>query len=1168
MSGTIDRRQPTYSVTVGGRTRTLFGATVELGTDIFVSSADLRLDPAEGRPTPGDAVEVRAGYLGDYPLPLLFVGTVDDDALALWPWEQSIKCSGALNRTTLPIGTPRLPTDPGPGGLPISYDPATNPDVVVYYDSSGAQGRTWTDGQIVTDILARYGIVNVNIADSGLVLATLLPILVLRDQVGAQLLQELDELLGYRTYDGPDGVVRRVPLSLNPSGGYARSYREGVDLYRATHTRTRRQVRNRVVLQGLPNLRGSTGTPYQPMGIAQGTSPYVPTPPGYQAYTWSSALAETAAICNAYATRKLGELNRLAETVSYDLMQGDSRLAPNMTALITAPHLGQAGGNRSRILHVRHTLGAAFNSTIQVVTVTAAEGVNPDLPPVAVIDAVAEQETLADGTTLTIVALNGTNSYDPDGQAASAPDRGIASYLWTASQGSVTATSGGRLATLLVTGPLAPSASVTLSVTDTDTGQSGTATRLIGASGMPVQVRDIWAALTTDLQFSGDGQKTWQGFGVAAVGVCEVAAPTYNLAWDAGGTLYRCLSTLTSAPVTGGPTGVTAASISLDTQGVPTHLAWAGSGTGQVWRSTDDGQTWPAATSVPNGAAITAIAESPYAPGDVTAVAGATTWHSYDAGFSWQAQDSYPDPAYAARRFAAGVAADGKARGFTAYAGPPPASGAATGVVRERAGLVTTSFAATAAPLTITGLTLSLDGTSLLATDIPSAPPARTWQIDATVGGPWQQRTYNSAFGNPRHIIRDGRVPGLIYGAADNALFKTPDEFLTTLTMRSLSGTLAGRMIGYGDLHAPVTVTVTGDLLWVAATADANGSLTGAVVNALTSAGFSRRASHAAFPLPGGATYIPLRQVAPGVLLAFGVAKGGGGKPQPAGAANCLRSTDGGTTWTAITVPSVSWVATDGAGGCYALAWGTDGTQAGPNAGLYRSTDSGATWTFCIRFDGTSNSGPRAQHVIASPTNPLHVMIRQTYGSAQGTAYHLSTDGGLTFTPAIGVYDYAASNGGITGSYSPDGSAVLTRDETPSASPLVRSPEAGPTGGTVLDATAAQGVLGFATTGATRVAYGGTGAFRSTDGGITWPAILGNPGPNLQYSGFVPGDAATIWYALNAVGLQQQPATDSPTPGGWTAIPSAQLTAAFPDGVVACAPQGALRLNATGGGLG
>jgi len=1167
MSGTIDTRIPQYSLTVGGHQRTVFSGTVELGTDIYVSSADLRLDPAEGRPTPGGAVEVRAGYLGDYPLPLLFVGTVDDDALALWPWDQSIKCSGALNRTTLPIGTPRLPTDPGPGGLPISYDPATNPDVVVYYDSSGPQGRTWTDGQIVTDILSRYGIVNVNIADSGLVMATLLPILVLRDQVGAQLLQEIDELLGYRTYDGPDGVVRRVPISLNPSGGYARSYREGVDLYRATHTRTRRQVRNRVVLQGLPNLRGSTGTPYQPMGIAQGMSPYVPTPPGYQAYTWSSALAETAAVCNAYATRKLGELNRLAETVSYDLMQGDSRLAPNMTALITAPHLGQANGNRSRILHVRHTLGAAFNTTIQVVTVTAAEGVNPDLPPIAVIDAIAEQETLADGTTLMIVALNGTNSYDPDGQVASAPDRGIASYLWTASQGTVTATSGGRLATLLVTGPLAPSASVTLSVTDTDTGQSGTASRLIGASGMPVQVRDIWAALTTDLQFSGDGQKTWSGFGIAAVGICEVAAPTYNLAWDAGGTLYRCLATLTSSAVTGGPTNVTAASISLDTQGLPTHIAWAGASDGRVWRSTDDGQTWPAATGVPSGT-VTAIAESPYSPGDVTAVAGNVTWHSYDAGFSWQPQDSYPDARYAAQRFAAGIAADGKARGFTAYTGPAPASGAATGVVRERAGIVTTSFAATAAPLTITGLTLSLDGTSLVATDIPSAPPARTWQIDATVGGPWTQRAYNSVFGNPRHIIRDGRIPGLIYGAADNALFKTPDEFLTTLTMRSLSGSLAGRMIGYGDLHAIVPLVIKGDMLWVAGTIDGNGRYSGAVINALTASGLSRRASHAAFPLPDGATMIPLRQVAPGILIAFGVFKNNGYPPAPQGAANCLRSTDGGATWLAISVPYVSWVATDGNGGCYALAWGSDGTQAGPNGGLYRSTDSGATWTFCVRFDGTNNTGPRAQHVIASPTNPMHVMVRQTYGRAQDTAYHLSTDGGATFNPTIGVYEYAFSYGGITGSYSPDGAYVLTRDETPLDSPLVRSPEAGPAGGTVLNATDARGIIGFATTSATRVAYGSTGAFRSLDGGVTWPAILANPGVTLQFNGFVPGDAATSWYALNAAGIQQQPATDTPTPGGWTAIPSAQLAAAFPDGIVACAPQGALRLNATGGGIG
>jgi len=297
------------------------------------------------------------------------------------------------------------------------------------------------------------------------------------------------------------------------------------------------------------------------------------------------------------------------------------------------------------------------------------------------------------------------------------------------------------------------------------------------------------------------------------------------------------------------------------------------------------------------------------------------------------------------------------------------------------------------------------------------------------------------------------------------------------------------------------------------------------------------------------------------------VAKNSGYPTIPQGAANCLRSTDGGATWAAIAVPYVSWVATDGQGGCYALAWGSDGTQAGPNAGLYRSTDSGANWTFRVRFDGTNNSGPRALHVIASPRDPARVMVRQTAGG-QVTYYHLSTDGGLTFAPAILVHEYAAVYGGITGSYSPDGAYVHTRDEQPDAAPLVRSPEAGPAGGTVLDAPDTQGIIGFATTGATLVAYGFAGVFRSLDGGVTWPAILGNPGVNLQYNGFVPGDAATVWYALNANGIQQQPATDSPTTGGWTALPSAQLAAAFPDGVVACAPQGALRLAAAGGGGG
>lgn len=1158
MSGTIDVRQPRYGLTVAGRTRTILGGTVDQGTDIFVATADLTLDPAEGRPAPGDAVVVRAGYASDWPLPLIFVGAVDDDSLTLWPWDGQVRCSGTLNRATLPIGTPRLPTDPGYGNLPLPSDPAHDPDVVCYYDSAGS-GRTWTDGQIVTDILARYGIVDVQIADSGTVLATLYPLVITRAQNGAQVIQEIDELLGYRTYDGPDGVVRRVPISRNPSGGYARWYQEGIDLYRATHTRSRRQVRNRVICQGsVPNLRGSTGTPYQPVGLAQASSPYVPTPPGYQEHSWATNLAETQALCQAYAARKLGELNRLTETASYDLLLGDSRLAPNMTVRIDAAHLSLNNASRSRIVHVRHQLGAALNTSIQVTTVTKAEGINPNQPPVAIIDALAERETLADGSALTIVALDGTNSYDPDGQAALAPDRGIASYLWTASQGTITATSGGRLATLLIVGNPAPSASVTLTVTASDNGATGSATRLVGASGLPVQVRDIWAALNSDLQFSNDGQKTWQSFGIPAVGVCEVAAPTYNLAWDASGQLYRCLSTLTSTPVTNGPTGITAASISLDTQGVPTHIAWAAGANGAVWRSTDDGQTWPAATAIPSGT-VTAIVESPYSPGDVTAIAGGTTWHSYDAGASWQAQDSYPTAGLTARRFAAGVAADGVARGFTAYASTAvPPSGSDQGVVRERAGLVTTNFAATATPMQITGLTLSLDGTSLVATDY-SGNVGRSWQIDATAGGTWAARQYDGTWGLPRHIIRDGRLPGLIYGAGDTALFKTPNEFVSTLTMRSLSGSLQGRMIGYGDLH-PV-LPVAGDMIWIAATVNSsNGTLSGAVINALTATGFVRRASAAAFPMPNGSTLIPLRQVAPGILLAFGVIRSpANDKPQPVGAANCLRSTDGGATWTAIGVPYISWLATDGRGGCYALAWATDGTQTGPGAGLYRSTDGGVTWTFCIRFDGNSNSGPRAQHVVANPINPDRVMVRNTALPGQGTAYFLSTDGGLTLTEAVDVYDAFASYGGICGAYSPDGTALLTRNEADNQ-PLVRSPEAGPAGATVLGATDASTLQAFAVSAAGIAVSGAQGAWLSDDQGVTWTRILNDQGVNVPIDGFVAGDASKAWYALTSTGIQQQAATATPTPSGWTPIAASVLSAAFPDGVTRCVPQGALTL--------
>ena len=61
-----------------------------------------------------------------------------------------------------------------------------------------------------------------------------------------------------------------------------------------------------------------------------------------------------------------------------------------------------------------------------------------------------------------------------------------------------------------------------------------------------------------------------------------------------------------------------------------------------------------------------------------------------------------------------------------------------------------------------------------------------------------------------RDLIRDGTIDGLVYGAADSALFKTADYFAgTAFKLKALAGGRSGKMIGYGALHPLIVPAIT-----------------------------------------------------------------------------------------------------------------------------------------------------------------------------------------------------------------------------------------------------------------------------------------------------------------------------------------------------------------------
>ncbi|HET8625908.1 MAG TPA: hypothetical protein VFL91_00710 [Thermomicrobiales bacterium] len=777
--------QPRARATVGGATRRVVAANTNVGFRTAVAQATITLDPREGFATPGQAVRLDLGFGAS--LTTVFTGTIDEDGVVFNPWGMTISCSGALLAARQPVGVQDTSL------TAYAYSDGTFP---------AAAWANRTDGFIVKDILSRlYGITQLAIADAGQTLGTIQPVTLRPDEDGWRLIQELDQLLGYKTFDGPDGVVRRLPLIGVPAGGASVTFTEGTNLLLGQRRRSSKDIKNDIVCKGLPGITGSTGATFQPVGEARAASPYVPSPPTYRAEEFNTSLAETQTVCQAYAARRLGEMNRLQETVEADFTYGQPAVRPAATCAIHSATLGYDDAMRFWAEQVQHKFDRqGLQTHLTLKGAYAADGYNPDQAPVAVCVAAAiEQETLADGSTLTTVSLDGSGSYDPDGT--------VVSYQWSGSPVTPTATNKGMSANAIYTGTAWQNATVTLTVTD-DKGLQGTTTITIGGTTAPIQTRDLWLAVSSDLLYSMDGQKTWYNAGVAAVGCCRQAAPAYQLAWDGAGDLWKVVQagqspvTFTTTKVLAGK-AVTSAWIGYSFASGWTHIAYAGCASGDVYRSTDDGGTWTR-VGAPTAAAINDLQESAYAQGELSCVAGPSLWHSFDAGATWTAQYTIPVSGLTAVRVTTGFG-----QGWVGYSGPVQTGEPSR--IEERNNLAALDVPAAAKPLTPTGLQLALTEDRLYLTDTDSSGNGRTWTAAADASGMFTQKTWNQAsYGKPNDMVRDGAVPGLLYIAADKALVKSPDEFGTLYTSKSLTSPQVGKMIGYGLLRqrafTPTTV--------------------------------------------------------------------------------------------------------------------------------------------------------------------------------------------------------------------------------------------------------------------------------------------------------------------------------------------------------------------------
>jgi len=776
----VTRYVPAGDVEIDGVRRTLLYARVAHDADALVSTATIGLHVDEGTPTPGQRVRIRAGFapVGD----IIFTGEIDTDATTLAPNDLEVTCSGYLARTRDPIGAP-------PDIVATLSGDTSDQEPVITYEGQTASA-------IIGDLCDRYGIPSYSLDDSGALWGELEPIGLTIADAGETLIKALDEDEFYRTFDGPDGTVRRVPWLRVPGASVARSWLEGVDLFAARLEASRVGLKNRIIATGLPQ-KGTTGVAFVPTGIAEAESAYIPTPPEFKAETHNSALLETGDRCQSWAETRLGERNRLRSELPVELVAGDPALHVGMTVSVTSARLGLASGDRFLVRRVEHSYDdAGFNTAAILEFVARGSGYNPNQRPIALIDVKGHLEYLADGTAQYEFALDGSASYDPELGVA-----GVVSYAWSGTPATPTPHGSGMTASVKFSGTLPAGATVTLTVTD-NLGLTGTATVPLTASAAPIVVRDIIAALGTTLEVSRDGQRTWievtkpGGGSIAAVGTCEFGASTFTFAWDSDGQLYKVLADNTAIDVTPSGGSVAACYIGADLQGAANGRVWCGGASGRVWYSGDEGLTWEEVASAPNGATVTHISESPYQDGDLTLCAGNAYYRTFDAGSSWTLGYAHPNTNLVARRFASGFA-----QGWIGFNGDASGSDAGASRIRERDNLVALDIPGGYPKLAIVGLCFDVFEQRLYIADneASDAYHGRLWTAATATSGSLVPKTYDYVLYGPlRHIIRDGGMPGLVYLASQNNLLKSIDGFESIQNMRNLTGGREGMMIGYG----------------------------------------------------------------------------------------------------------------------------------------------------------------------------------------------------------------------------------------------------------------------------------------------------------------------------------------------------------------------------------
>jgi hypothetical protein len=228
------------------------------------------------------------------------------------------------------------------------------------------------------------------------------------------------DLIGYRLWADKSGMVQCREVRPLASDTYALQYMSQQETYNNGGTWTVTQSGTLLSLSASKDddLRNWV-TVYGYGGInvtVAGESDYVPTPPTYRRTEIRSYLLDTPELVLAVASGTYIDLNRLRYTARATI-EGDSRVEIGQTIQLYDSYatFGEAAN------YFLYDYTSHFEAGLWTMDLNLVGGVGEGAPaignisPIALFEYRVEGETLANGSGIYEVTLDGTQSYDPDG---------------------------------------------------------------------------------------------------------------------------------------------------------------------------------------------------------------------------------------------------------------------------------------------------------------------------------------------------------------------------------------------------------------------------------------------------------------------------------------------------------------------------------------------------------------------------------------------------------------------------------------------------------------------------------------------------------------------------------------------------------------------------------